>query len=129
MYGGEDDLWGTEWTAEDVNSGLGVEISVSSVNSLDEAYIEYAELTVYYTSNDLTSMVSVPLYDSTMLTGDSYDLSHAVPYTWDAHDDSSYWVQVIVDEDETLFSSGLRHITTNWTEPSIITGLDATTER
>lgn len=44
-YGGKDDLWGTTWTAEDVNAmTFGVAIAVTG----DNALVDSATMTVYY---------------------------------------------------------------------------------
>ena len=50
-YGGEYDLWGTTWTAEEINNtNFGVSFSVSQNGTGGRfAYVDYVTITVYYT--------------------------------------------------------------------------------
>ncbi len=51
-YGSSTDLWGEEWTAEEINyDNFGVAIAVQNIGGTgeEEAHIDYLEITVYYT--------------------------------------------------------------------------------
>jgi len=49
-YGGASDLWGTSWTAADINnSGFGVGYIAHADSDGIRTYIEFMRITVYYT--------------------------------------------------------------------------------
>lgn len=57
-YGGSSDLWGTAWTAEDVNANdFGVAISARSlsVKGFRSAAVDHVRITVYYTEGTTTT--------------------------------------------------------------------------
>ena len=56
-YGGSNDLWGTTWTPEDINSsGFGVQIAVGNARAhYSAAYINHIRITVHYTSPPSTT--------------------------------------------------------------------------
>lgn len=55
-YGGAADLWGTTWSAEDINqTNFGIMYEVSNSNgSARQAYIDNMEITIYYSRPDET---------------------------------------------------------------------------
>jgi hypothetical protein len=68
-YGGPTELWGTSWTPADVmDPGFGVLYSVTR-NSGDAVYymfVDYVELTVYYTGTGCLLPVTYKAYDVTL---------------------------------------------------------------
>lgn len=50
-YGGAADLWGTTWTAAEVNaSTFAVHFAMRAVNDNSDIYLDYIRVTVYYSS-------------------------------------------------------------------------------
>lgn len=50
-FGGSSNLWGTTWTVSDINnSGFGVALEAVKASGSDVAYVDYIEITVYYTA-------------------------------------------------------------------------------
>lgn len=52
IYGGISDLWGTTWTAEEINSSLALGIQVTNTGVLARARVASVEMTVYFTTPD-----------------------------------------------------------------------------
>ncbi len=77
-YGGTTDLWGTTWTAADINgSGFGIGISANLTvftsnphvpTTTAIAAVYYAQITVYYTTTTGTSSSTTRIYDIAQLT-------------------------------------------------------------
>lgn len=64
VYGGSSDLWGEEWTAEDVNaSGFGVAVSALSVSvkGAVTAAVDHVRMTVYYTEGASSAAASATM--------------------------------------------------------------------
>lgn len=61
-YGGPSDLWGTTWTAAQINNGdFGVGLVVTNAsgsNSNRRAYVDYVQVTVDYTANCTSNVAS-----------------------------------------------------------------------
>lgn len=54
-YGGASDLWGTTWTASDVNhADFGVRLKADNTGSVYTARVDFIRITVYYTEPDIT---------------------------------------------------------------------------
>ncbi|MEK6751283.1 MAG: MBG domain-containing protein [Chloroflexota bacterium] len=67
-YGGITDLWGTTWTAEDINSSnFGLALAVRSSVGTREAHVDYMQITVTYQLSSTTTTVDcgsgVPIID------------------------------------------------------------------
>ena len=59
VYGSTSDLWGTTWTAADINnSDFGVALAANSTNARI-AYVDYMQITVTYTVNEFSSLTGV----------------------------------------------------------------------
>lgn len=70
-YGGQTDLWGTTWTAAQINDpGTGVVISVALASSGSQAVVRGARMTVYYT----LSGAFTPVTDATTFHNQSIEL-------------------------------------------------------
>lgn len=53
-YGGETDLWGTSWTATDINSAnFGIGMAVKKTSGSGAARVDYIKIAVYYVPLDL----------------------------------------------------------------------------
>ena len=49
-FGGASDLWGRSWTPADVNdSGFGVALYATASGDNGNGYVDYVQVTVYYT--------------------------------------------------------------------------------
>ena len=58
-YGANNDLWGTTWTADDINAAnFGVALSANSTNNRI-AYVDYMQIAVTYTVSIVSSTTSV----------------------------------------------------------------------
>ena len=57
-YGGPTDLWGTTWTADEINSVLATQISVRSTANSRVAYVDNIRITVYFTPPPVLSSFS-----------------------------------------------------------------------
>ncbi len=54
IYGGPEDLWGTTWTAADINnSNFGFSLQVVNTSGGGSAYIDSIQITVYYSNDNL----------------------------------------------------------------------------
>jgi hypothetical protein len=73
-YGGVSDLWGTTWTASDINeSNFGAVLSVSNPNptSFGKATVDWIRITVYYNLIDSTTTVDCEDGTPEVVYGDS----------------------------------------------------------
>ncbi|MEM4243130.1 MAG: DUF5011 domain-containing protein, partial [Candidatus Woesearchaeota archaeon] len=76
IYGGSSDLWGTTWTAADINNaGFGVAVSAKKSvfdGKKQHAKVDHIRITVYYTAPDTTPPnVTVPADMTVEATGPS----------------------------------------------------------
>jgi hypothetical protein len=75
-YGGVNDLWGTSWTADDINNAnFGVVLSVRNSHTNSQrtrtATVDYMQITVDYTLPGTTTAVDCGSGDPTVTYGDS----------------------------------------------------------
>lgn len=87
-YGSSDDLWGTDWTAEDINNiNFGVALSVTNINTEHSrtTSIDYIKISISYTSDTIAPVLHLP--DN--ITVDASDSSGAVVTFTAAADDTN----------------------------------------
>jgi hypothetical protein len=71
-YGGASDLWGTTWTADDINNAnFGVVLSATNPNTISLIAIDYLRITVDYTLPGTSTAVDCGSGDPTVTYGDS----------------------------------------------------------
>ncbi|OGO26742.1 MAG: hypothetical protein A2Z16_06515 [Chloroflexi bacterium RBG_16_54_18] len=73
-YGGVTDLWGTTWTAEEINSSdFGVVLSITNPNPSNSAKgtLDWMRISVYYNLIDSTTTVECGTGDPEVVYGDS----------------------------------------------------------
>jgi len=58
-YGGSSDLWGAEWSVDDINNAnFGIAVDVANSNNLNRmAHIDYLELSIHYSRPDSTPIM------------------------------------------------------------------------
>ncbi|WP_052480082.1 beta strand repeat-containing protein, partial [Flavobacterium hibernum] len=74
-YGGEADLWGSTWTAADINAAnFGVVLSsYNNNNSSRTASVDYIQITVAYTINGTINWYTLPSGGTSIGSGNSFD--------------------------------------------------------
>jgi hypothetical protein len=71
-YGGASDLWGTTWTADDINNAnFGVVLSATNPNTFSLIAIDYLRITIDYTLPGTSTAVDCGSGDPTVTYGDS----------------------------------------------------------
>lgn len=83
-YGGSTDLWGTTWTAADINDpGFGVLVSVRRTAGPTQlrAYIDQVQIVVYYEDESCLLPIELTAFGATMTTEHNVELDWSIPAT------------------------------------------------
>ena len=91
-YGGTSSLWGTTWSAEDINAtNFGVVLSVTNTNNNSRtASVDYIQITVTYTSTG--TIVGT----ATATAAGSTSINVSMPYTEDSNGDNTAIVKWVL---------------------------------